>query len=198
MWWRQSTFQTQWTVFKQQNFSNCPSLLFLSQAEIAEFAKEGWEYANLFTTRFHAKERKMDFVRRRRWHRKMVMVGGSEGPSELPPIFQMHVDGEVSKSTIYKLVVLNSTCLNCQRWKSYFPLLPVCSRTMLKAAFVTCQECLLHSKVSVLVFIFVVKPNNRSANSVIQPIRKLCHDLDQPRECIAIRVRDLRVSHALT
>ncbi|XP_013388295.1 dysferlin-like isoform X2 [Lingula anatina] len=33
---------------------------------------EGWEYAPLFGMKFHLKERKMDMVRRRRWHRKMV------------------------------------------------------------------------------------------------------------------------------
>merc|ERR1719210_2865099 len=32
----------------------------------------GWEYAPLFNMMFHHKERKMDLVRRRRWHRKMV------------------------------------------------------------------------------------------------------------------------------
>ncbi|KAK3589425.1 hypothetical protein CHS0354_020754 [Potamilus streckersoni] len=35
-------------------------------------ATEGWEYAPLFNMKFHAIERKMDMVRRRRWHRKMV------------------------------------------------------------------------------------------------------------------------------
>lgn len=33
---------------------------------------EGWEYAPLFTMKYHHKERKMDLVRRRRWHCKMV------------------------------------------------------------------------------------------------------------------------------
>ncbi|KAL4231637.1 hypothetical protein ACF0H5_009217 [Mactra antiquata] len=35
-------------------------------------ATEGWEYAPLFNMKFHHIERKMDLVRRRRWHRKMV------------------------------------------------------------------------------------------------------------------------------
>jgi len=35
---------------------------------------EGWEYAPLFTMKFHFKERRVDLVRRRRWHRKMVAV----------------------------------------------------------------------------------------------------------------------------
>ncbi|KAK3744089.1 hypothetical protein RRG08_018716 [Elysia crispata] len=36
---------------------------------------EGWEYAPLFNMKFHAQERTMDLVRRRRWHRKMVSSG---------------------------------------------------------------------------------------------------------------------------
>ena len=35
-------------------------------------AAEGWEYAPFFNMKFHHKERKMDLVRRRRWHCKMV------------------------------------------------------------------------------------------------------------------------------
>ncbi|KAF2350904.1 C2 domain [Trinorchestia longiramus] len=33
---------------------------------------EGWEYSSLFGRRFHARERRVDVVRRRRWRRKMV------------------------------------------------------------------------------------------------------------------------------
>ncbi len=33
--------------------------------------KEGWEYAKLFSTKFHLKEDSTDTVRRRRWHRAM-------------------------------------------------------------------------------------------------------------------------------
>ncbi|KAL3317882.1 hypothetical protein Ciccas_003459 [Cichlidogyrus casuarinus] len=32
---------------------------------------EGWEYAMSFSSKFHDKERKMDSVRRRRWHRNL-------------------------------------------------------------------------------------------------------------------------------
>ena len=39
----------------------------------------------MFTMKFHAKERKMDLVRRRRWHRKMVQ----DDPSA-PAVF--HID----------------------------------------------------------------------------------------------------------
>jgi len=35
---------------------------------------EGWEYAPMFSMKFHFKERRIDLVRRRRWHRKMVAV----------------------------------------------------------------------------------------------------------------------------
>ncbi|EDO36863.1 predicted protein, partial [Nematostella vectensis] len=47
-----------------------------------QLAKEGWEYAPMFTMKFHAKERKMDLVRRRRWHRKMVQEDPS-APADL-------------------------------------------------------------------------------------------------------------------
>ena len=33
---------------------------------------EGWEFAKVFSAKFHTKEKKTDLVRRRRWHRKMV------------------------------------------------------------------------------------------------------------------------------
>jgi hypothetical protein len=33
--------------------------------------KEGWEYAKMFSTKFHLKEDPTDTVRRRRWHRAM-------------------------------------------------------------------------------------------------------------------------------
>ncbi|XP_056005333.1 myoferlin-like isoform X9 [Ostrea edulis] len=42
------------------------------KAKKIEEAAEGWEYAPLFNLKFHATERTMDLVRRRRWHRKMV------------------------------------------------------------------------------------------------------------------------------
>nr|KAG5693813.1 hypothetical protein BaRGS_004421 [Batillaria attramentaria] len=42
------------------------------QQKLQQQAAEGWEYAPLFNMKFHALERKMDLVRRRRWHRKMV------------------------------------------------------------------------------------------------------------------------------
>ena len=43
---------------------------------------EGWEYAPIFGMKYHLKERKLDMVRRRRWHRKMVnTVAGA------PPVF---------------------------------------------------------------------------------------------------------------
>ncbi|XP_064602895.1 myoferlin-like isoform X2 [Liolophura sinensis] len=42
------------------------------QAKQTQAQAEGWEYAPLFNMKFHANERKMDLVRRRRWHRKMV------------------------------------------------------------------------------------------------------------------------------
>ncbi|XP_028412829.1 myoferlin-like isoform X1 [Dendronephthya gigantea] len=45
-----------------------------SDTKSKEVSKEGWEYSTVFTTRFHATNRKMDLVRRRRWHRKMTQM----------------------------------------------------------------------------------------------------------------------------
>jgi len=59
--------------------------LFAIQLRAEQLALEGWEYSPVFTMKFHAKERKMDLVRRRRWHRKMVQ----EDPSA-PAVF--HID----------------------------------------------------------------------------------------------------------
>lgn len=36
-----------------------------------EAEREGWEYASLFGSRFHLKQRKMDTFRRRRWRYRM-------------------------------------------------------------------------------------------------------------------------------
>uniref|UniRef100_T1IIT4 C2 domain-containing protein n=1 Tax=Strigamia maritima TaxID=126957 RepID=T1IIT4_STRMM len=44
---------------------------------------DGWEYAPTFISRYHANRQKMDLVRRRRWHRKLVPK--SEGSL---PLFQ--------------------------------------------------------------------------------------------------------------
>lgn len=63
-----------------------------------QLAKEGWEYSPVFTMKFHAKERKMDLVRRRRWHRKMVQ----DDPSA-PAVFHIDVgddDDDKDKETM--------------------------------------------------------------------------------------------------
>ena len=65
------------------------------QKELEEFAKEGWEYAPIFTAKYHHKERKIDFVRRRRWHRKMVAKGGQDVKVSMPPVCLLEIDGEV-------------------------------------------------------------------------------------------------------
>ncbi|XP_057307144.1 myoferlin-like [Hydractinia symbiolongicarpus] len=45
---------------------------------------EGWEYAPVFGMKYHLKERKLDMVRRRRWHRKMVNTEPGA-----PPVFSI-------------------------------------------------------------------------------------------------------------
>nr|XP_058962380.1 myoferlin-like [Pocillopora verrucosa] len=73
----------------------------IKQKELEEFAKEGWEYAPIFTAKFHHKERKIDFVRRRRWHRKMVAKGGKEAKVSMPPVCLLELeDEEESKSCL--------------------------------------------------------------------------------------------------
>ena len=71
-------------TFPAGNAVNYPQVL-------EQIAKEGWEYAPVFTMKFHAKERKMDLVRRRRWHRKMVQ----DDPSA-PAVFHIDSGGDVS------------------------------------------------------------------------------------------------------
>lgn len=46
--------------------------------------KEGWEYAALFSSKFHSKSRTRDLVRRRRWHRKMIQTDPTA-----PAVFQI-------------------------------------------------------------------------------------------------------------
>ncbi|XP_076047725.1 myoferlin-like isoform X2 [Oratosquilla oratoria] len=53
---------------------------------------EGWEYATHFKFQFHAMERKVDLVRRRRWRRKLKAV--TEGRHPPLPIFALNVDAD--------------------------------------------------------------------------------------------------------
>lgn len=58
---------------------------------------EGWEYAPLFRLQFHALERKVDMVRRRRWRRRLVPAQ----PGGAPPTPRLVVkagDGRVLTS----------------------------------------------------------------------------------------------------
>ena len=68
---KNSKFVEMWNnIVCMNNVLTINVLYFQSKEEKA--AAEGWEYAPLFTMKFHHKERKMDLVRRRRWHRKMI------------------------------------------------------------------------------------------------------------------------------
>lgn len=48
---------------------------------------EGWEYAPIFDMKFHHTQRKLDMVRRRRWHRKLL----NDGPRK-PCFFKFKSD----------------------------------------------------------------------------------------------------------
>lgn len=51
--------------------------------------KEGWEYAAVFSSKFHSKSRTRDLVRRRRWHRKMVQTDPTA-----PAVFKISEEGK--------------------------------------------------------------------------------------------------------
>lgn len=70
------------------------------QDHMQKLLAEGWGYAPLFNMKFHAKEKKMDFCRRRRWLLKMVPTAGEiDGFScKLPPILRVQLKSKVTKS----------------------------------------------------------------------------------------------------
>ena len=90
---------------------NLFSCLFAIQLRAEQLALEGWEYSPVFTMKFHAKERKMDLVRRRRWHRKMVQ----EDPSA-PAVFHIDVgssdDVRICFCAVQIICLCFSTLLN--------------------------------------------------------------------------------------
>ena len=61
------------------------------QEKQQEEAKEGWEYARLWTSKFHPFGKKMDMVRRRLWLRKMV----TNNP-DTEPVFTLSADDDQS------------------------------------------------------------------------------------------------------
>lgn len=76
----------------------------IKKKELEEFEKEGWEYAPIFTAKFHHKERKIDFVRRRRWHRKMVANEGKGAKVSIPPVCLIEVDGEQDRKNCLRSI----------------------------------------------------------------------------------------------
>lgn len=68
------------------------------QDQLQKLLAEGWGYAPLFNMKFHAKEKKMDFCRRRRWLLKMVPISGEiDGFScKLPPILRVQLKSKVT------------------------------------------------------------------------------------------------------
>ena len=74
-----------WLLLNSRRSRPCTCLVtrwcvFDGQAKLEEKAKEGWEYSRLFSTKFHSLEQKIDLVRRRRWHRKLVASGAASAP----------------------------------------------------------------------------------------------------------------------
>lgn len=72
------------------------------QDQLQKLLAEGWGYAPLFNMKFHAKEKKMDFCRRRRWLLKMVPISGEiDGFScKLPPILRVQLKSKDKESAL--------------------------------------------------------------------------------------------------
>lgn len=72
------------------------------QDQLQKLLAEGWGYAPLFTMKFHAKEKKLDFVRRRRWLLKMVPTSGKiDGFScTLPPVLRVQLKAKDRESAL--------------------------------------------------------------------------------------------------
>lgn len=65
----------------------------------------------MFNMKFHAKERKMDLVRRRRWHRKMVQ----EDPSA-PAVFHIDVgDGDDVRVCVFYIMAYLTVAFSLDR-----------------------------------------------------------------------------------
>lgn len=72
----------------------------------------------MFTMKFHAKERKMDLVRRRRWHRKMVQ----DDPSA-PAVFHIDVgSGDDDVRIIMLLILVKSSATYFSYFNFFFVL----------------------------------------------------------------------------
>ncbi len=67
---------------------------------------EGWEYAPLFNMKFHHKERRMDLVRRRRWHRKMIATD-----PKAPCFFELKSKSSDSDSVSIWVAIFKVRCL---------------------------------------------------------------------------------------
>ena len=67
-----------------------------------ELMKEGWGYAPAFFMKFHMKEKKMDFVRRRRYLRELKPEGGKIDGKKctLPPILRVQLKSKVSTGPV--------------------------------------------------------------------------------------------------
>lgn len=97
------------------------TLSFSLQIRSEQLAKEGWEYSPVFTMKFHAKERKMDLVRRRRWHRKMVQ----DDPSA-PAVFHIDVGSSDDDVRITMLILVKSSATSFSHVNFFVLQLPGC------------------------------------------------------------------------
>ncbi|XP_063877560.1 myoferlin-like isoform X2 [Scylla paramamosain] len=69
---------------------------------------DGWEYAPLFRLQFHAIERKIDMVRRRRWRRRLVPAQGGLPPTPRLSILTGKGDEKFSQLTCPRMYLLSA------------------------------------------------------------------------------------------
>ncbi|KAK4319224.1 hypothetical protein Pmani_009818 [Petrolisthes manimaculis] len=69
---------------------------------------DGWEYAPLFRLQFHALERKIDMVRRRRWRRRLVPTQPGLPPTPRLSIKAGKGDDEITQLTCPRMYVVSA------------------------------------------------------------------------------------------
>ncbi|XP_073239418.1 myoferlin-like [Porites lutea] len=62
--------------------------------------EEGWEFATVFSSKFHSKCRTRDLVRRRRWHRKMVQTDPTA-----PAVFYISEEGKEGHMIVPRMYI---------------------------------------------------------------------------------------------
>lgn len=90
-----------------------PQILIKKKKEAAKLG-EGWEYAPMFGMKYHLKENRLDFARRRKWRRKMV----NTKPGALPMFTINDKDDKMQRIMPRIFLSYDSRC-NCYEFRSF-------------------------------------------------------------------------------